>query len=65
MIERMARRPAVGAEGAVERLTAREREVTELVIEESTGKTHTKRLVGPRDRAQVVLDVYEHGLAGQ
>ena len=28
-------------------------------------KTHTKRLVGLRDRVQVVIYAYEHGLAGQ
>jgi DNA-binding NarL/FixJ family response regulator len=80
VIARMARAPVATEDPGVERLTTREREVlrlvarglsnaeiaAELVIEESTVKTHTKRLVGKlglRDRVQVVIYAYEHGLA--
>jgi DNA-binding NarL/FixJ family response regulator len=81
VIERMARQPAPGtAAGAqLSELTRREREVLvllarglsnaeiagELVIEESTAKTHVKRILmklGLRDRIQAVIFAYETGL---
>jgi DNA-binding NarL/FixJ family response regulator len=81
VIERMAREPtAAEADGArLEELTDREREVLELmargrtnaeiadrlVIEESTVKTHVKRVLmklGLRDRVQAVIYAYETGV---
>jgi DNA-binding NarL/FixJ family response regulator len=81
VIERMARQPTPGEpeEARMAELTAREREVLELiaggltnaeiaerlVIEESTVKTHVKRILmklGLRDRVQAVIFAYESGL---
>jgi DNA-binding NarL/FixJ family response regulator len=81
VVERMARAPAEPAVDptAVERLTPREREVlahiarglsnreiaAALVVEESTVRTHVKRILmklGLRDRIHAVIYVYESGL---
>jgi DNA-binding NarL/FixJ family response regulator len=81
VIERMARQPApdVGDGRLLEELTPREREVLvllarglsnheiagELVIEESTVKTHVRRILMKlrlRDRIQAVIFAYETGL---
>jgi DNA-binding NarL/FixJ family response regulator len=82
VIERMAVHPAPDAarDARLDELTPREREVLEhmarglsnaeiadaLVIEESTVKTHVKRVIGKldvRDRVQAVIFAYEAGLA--
>lgn len=80
VIERMARQPSPAADPAqLGELTARERGVLELVaqgltngeiaqalvIEESTTKTHVKRILsklGVRDRVQAVIFAYESGV---
>jgi DNA-binding NarL/FixJ family response regulator len=80
VIDRMATQPVAGLSGArLDDLTPREREVLELVarghsnreiadefvIEESTVKTHVKRILmklGLRDRVQAVIFAYESGL---
>jgi DNA-binding NarL/FixJ family response regulator len=81
VIERMTEHPVAdpAAEERLERLTPREREVLELiargltngeiaaafVIEESTVKTHVKRILMKlrvRDRVQAVIFAYESGL---
>jgi DNA-binding NarL/FixJ family response regulator len=82
VIERMAGQPAPDAshDARLAELTPREREVLDLmarglsnaeiaaalVIEESTVKTHVKRVIGKlavRDRVQAVIFAYESGLA--
>jgi DNA-binding NarL/FixJ family response regulator len=81
VIERMAQQPAPDAsrDARLDELTKRECEVLELVarglsngeiaatlvIEESTVKTHVKRILaklGARDRVQAVIFAYESGL---
>jgi len=81
VVDRVAREPVPGAaaDARLEDLTPREREVlaliargltngeigAELVIEETTVKTHVKRILmklGLRDRIQAVIFAYECGL---
>jgi DNA-binding NarL/FixJ family response regulator len=81
VIDRMARQPTpeIGSSRLLDELTPREREVLallarglsngeiagELVIEESTVKTHVKRILMKlrlRDRIQAVIFAYESGL---
>jgi DNA-binding NarL/FixJ family response regulator len=81
VIERMAQQPApdVATDARLEELTPREREVLELVarglsngeiaaalvVEESTVKSHVRRVLaklGARDRVQAVIFAYESGL---
>jgi len=82
VIDRVARQPLAGerADVALDELTPREREVFELIarglsnreiaqelmVEETTVKSHVKRVLmklGARDRVQAVILAYESGVA--
>ena len=81
VIERMAQQPVpeLAAQARLDELTPREREVLELIarglsnreiaaqlfVEESTVRTHVKRIqmkLGLRDRVQIVIFAYETGV---
>lgn len=79
VVDRMARQPIVGPQATLDELTPREREVlgliaegftngeiaSALVVEESTVKSHVKRILMKldlRDRVQAVILAYESGL---
>jgi len=81
VIDRMAQQPVpeLAAQSKLDELTQREREVLELiarglsnreiatalVVEDSTIRTHTKRILvklGLRDRVQIVIFAYETGV---